>query len=120
MNLSPPLPTKTSIVLDYENEISSLNNTILSINGKRSEKEGNVGKNQRTSYSHGRNDNEDDGAYSGDDDDNMSRKKLRLFKEQALVLEETFKEHNTLSLVSERYQHFCNFNYNVGTFLEGQ
>ncbi|KAL1548646.1 Homeobox-leucine zipper protein ATHB-4 [Salvia divinorum] len=32
-----------------------------------------------------------------DDEDAAARKKLRLSKEQALVLEETFKEHNTLN-----------------------
>ena len=50
------------------------------------------------------------GSGGSDDEDggngDGSRKKLRLSKDQALVLEETFKEHSTLNPVSGI---LCNF-----------
>lgn len=58
-----------------------------SISGKRSEREDNDGERPSSSL-------EDDGG------DAAARKKLRLSKEQAAILEETFKEHNTLNPVS--------------------
>ncbi|KAM3323044.1 homeobox-leucine zipper protein HAT3 [Capsicum chacoense] len=61
--------------------VSSPNSTVSSVSGKRSHDEG-----ERTTSSL-----EDDGG------DAAARKKLRLSKEQAAVLEETFKEHNTLN-----------------------
>lgn len=46
-------------------------------------------------------DNERDCSRGSDDDDNgLTRKKLRLSKEQSAFLEESFKEHNTLNPVS--------------------
>ena len=54
---------------------------------------------ERASCSRGGSDDEDGGA-GGDGDADGSRKKLRLSKEQSLLLEETFKEHNTLNPVS--------------------
>ncbi|KAE9611222.1 hypothetical protein Lal_00012099 [Lupinus albus] len=69
-----------------ENGVSSPNSTVSSISGKRSEKEGNG---ERASCCEGGGSDEEDGENS--------RKKLRLSKEQALVLEETFKAHNTLN-----------------------
>lgn len=77
--------------------MSSPNSAVSSISGKRSERE----ENERGSCSHGSED-EDGGGFGGEGDGDMSRKKLRLSKEQALVLEETFKEHNTLNPVSQR------------------
>lgn len=88
---------------EEENGVSSPNSTISSISGKRSEREA-VGEDgeaeaeaeaERASCSRG-SDDEDGGGGDGD----ASRKKLRLSKEQSLVLEETFKEHNTLNPVS--------------------
>ncbi|KAF5446147.1 hypothetical protein F2P56_031798 [Juglans regia] len=76
-----------------ENGVSSPNSTVSSISGKRgerSEPNGEENEAERTSCSRGS--DEEDG--SGCD---TSRKKLRLSKEQSLVLEETFKEHNTLN-----------------------
>lgn len=68
--------------------VSSPNSTVSSVSGKRShEREENEGERATSSL-------EDDGG------DAAARKKLRLSKEQAAVLEETFKEHNTLNPVS--------------------
>ncbi|CAA2947091.1 homeobox-leucine zipper HAT3-like [Olea europaea subsp. europaea] len=62
--------------------------TVSSVSGKRIEREENDGKRATSSLE------EDDGG------DAAGRKKLLLSKEQAMVLEETFEEYNTLSLVS--------------------
>ncbi|CAN4125925.1 unnamed protein product [Withania somnifera] len=73
---------------DEENQlimVSSPNSTVSSVSEKRS---------------HDREENEGDRATSSLEDDGgdaAARKKLRLSKEQAAVLEETFKEHNTLN-----------------------
>ncbi|XP_055817541.1 homeobox-leucine zipper protein HAT3-like [Solanum dulcamara] len=65
--------------------VSSPNSTVSSVSGKRShEREENEGERATSSL-------EDDGG------DAAARKKLRLSKEQAAVLEETFKEYNTLN-----------------------
>ncbi|KAL2536602.1 Homeobox-leucine zipper protein ATHB-4 [Forsythia ovata] len=74
-------------ILDCEEDVmaSSPNSTVSSVSGKRSEREENDGERATSSLE------EDDGG------DAAARKKLRLSKEQAAVLEETFKEHNTLS-----------------------
>jgi len=53
---------------------------------------------ERTSCSRGSDDDDGGGGDGGDGDG--GRKKLRLTKEQSMVLEETFKEHNTLNPVS--------------------
>ncbi|KAA8515866.1 hypothetical protein F0562_019045 [Nyssa sinensis] len=75
---------------EYEEEVgvSSPNSTISSASGKRiSEREEN--ETERTSSSRGISDDDDGG--------DAARKKLRLSKEQSALLEETFKEHNTLN-----------------------
>ena len=104
----------STVVVDVEDEgagVSSPNSTVSSVmSGKRSERElmaaaaavgggGRVGDNEieRASCSLGGGSDDEDGSGNGDD---CSRKKLRLSKEQALVLEETFKEHSTLNPVS--------------------
>lgn len=71
----------TVIDCDEEVMVSSPNSTVSSLSGKRSEREENDSSLEL----------EDDGG------DAAARKKLRLSKEQAAVLEETFKEHNTLN-----------------------
>ncbi|KAK2650774.1 hypothetical protein Ddye_018263 [Dipteronia dyeriana] len=89
----------SSVDCDEENGVSSPNSTISSISGKRSEREpepepepiGDDTEAERTSCSRGSDD--EDGAAGGD----ASRKKLRLSKEQSMLLEETFKEHSTLN-----------------------
>ncbi|GMJ15076.1 hypothetical protein like AT5G47370 [Hibiscus trionum] len=76
---------------DCEEEagVSSPNSTISSsVSGKRSEREGNNGDELERASSHG---------VSDEEDGDTSRKKLRLSKDQSAVLEECFKEHNTLN-----------------------
>lgn len=101
----------STVVVDVEEDagVSSPNSTVSSVmSGKRSEREllaaaaaggGRVEDNEaeRASCSLGGGSDDEDGGGNGDDG---SRKKLRLSKEQALVLEETFKEHSTLNPVS--------------------
>ncbi|PON60882.1 Octamer-binding transcription factor [Parasponia andersonii] len=93
VNRTPPSATALAAAdYDDENGVSSPNSTVSSLSGKRSEREpvGDEIENERDSCSRG-SDDEDGGG--GDN----SRKKLRLTKEQSVVLEETFKEHNTLN-----------------------
>jgi len=87
--------------LDDDNHVSSPNSTVSSISGKRSERDPH-GENEveaeRTSCS----------CESIEEDGNGgdgARKKLRLSREQSLVLEETFKEHNTLNPMSGNFGH---------------
>ncbi|XP_027336643.1 homeobox-leucine zipper protein HAT3 [Abrus precatorius] len=91
--------TAAPVACDDENGVSSPNSTISSISGKRCEREGNGDENERASCSRGGSEDDDGGGCGGDGDGDgdTSRKKLRLSKEQAMVLEETFKEHNTLN-----------------------
>lgn len=91
MNTAP-----STVDCDEENGVSSPNSTVSSISGKRSEREpiGEETEAERASCSRGSDD--EDGGGAGD----ASRKKLRLSKEQSFLLEETFKEHNTLNPVS--------------------
>ena len=72
--------------------VSSPNSTVSSVSGKRSEREatGDEHETERAS-SHG---------ISDEEDADGSRKKLRLSKDQSAILEESFKEHNTLNPVS--------------------
>ncbi|MED6200534.1 subunit of histone acetyltransferase [Stylosanthes scabra] len=95
---SAPTSTAAVTACEDENGVSSPNSTVSSISGKRSEPNGNDENEaaERASYSRG-SDEEDGGGIGGDADGESSRKKLRLSKEQAVVLEETFKEFNTLN-----------------------
>nr|KJB39751.1 hypothetical protein B456_007G029200 [Gossypium raimondii] len=83
--------------VDCEEEagVSSPNSTISSsLSGKRSEREGNNNGDEleiERASSHG---------ISDEEDGDTSRKKLRLSKDQSAILEECFKEHNTLNPVS--------------------
>lgn len=81
---------------EEEGGVSSPNSTISSISGKRNERDpvGDETEAERASCSRASDD--EDGGAGGD----ASRKKLRLSKEQSLLLEETFKEHSTLNPVS--------------------
>ncbi|KAJ9171197.1 hypothetical protein P3X46_014592 [Hevea brasiliensis] len=81
---------------DYETGVSSPNSTISSISGKKSEREqiGEETEAERASCSRGGRVSDDEDGLAGGD---ASRKKLRLSKEQSLLLEDTFKEHNTLN-----------------------
>ncbi|XP_058745220.1 homeobox-leucine zipper protein HAT3 [Vicia villosa] len=92
------LRASAAAVFDDENGVSSPNSTVSSISGKRSEREGNGDENdavERASCSRGGSEDDDGGGCGGDGE--SSRKKLRLSKEQSVLLEETFKEHNTLN-----------------------
>ncbi|KAL0373462.1 UNVERIFIED_CONTAM: Homeobox-leucine zipper protein HAT3 [Sesamum radiatum] len=74
-------------VCDEELMVSSPNSTVSSVSGKRSERGENDGERDSSSLEI---DDSDGGDAAG-------RKKLRLCREQAAVLEESFREHNTLN-----------------------
>uniref|UniRef100_A0A5B6Z8R8 Putative homeobox-leucine zipper protein HAT4 n=1 Tax=Davidia involucrata TaxID=16924 RepID=A0A5B6Z8R8_DAVIN len=78
--------------VDCEDEagVSSPNSTISSvISGKRSEREANGDEHEIERAC--------SGGLSDDEDGDTSRKKLRLSKDQSAILEDSFKEHNTLN-----------------------
>ncbi|XWS32414.1 hypothetical protein CRYUN_Cryun23aG0157600 [Craigia yunnanensis] len=81
-------------MVDCEEEggVSSPNSTVSSISGKRNERDPVSDETEAERASCSRASDDEDGA-AGD----ASRKKLRLSKEQSLLLEETFKEHSTLN-----------------------
>ncbi|XP_021825327.1 homeobox-leucine zipper protein HAT4-like [Prunus avium] len=76
---------------DCEDEagVSSPNSTVSSVSGKRSEREAN-GEDLDIERDCSR-------GISDEEDGETSRKKLRLSKDQSAILEESFKEHNTLN-----------------------
>ncbi|XP_039002376.1 homeobox-leucine zipper protein HAT4-like [Hibiscus syriacus] len=78
--------------VDCEEEagVSSPNSTISSVSGKRSEREGTNGDEIDIERACSR-------GISDEEDGDTSRKKLRLSKDQSAILEESFKEHNTLN-----------------------
>jgi homeobox-leucine zipper protein len=95
VNLVPTPTIDNSGPVEEEAGVSSPNSTVSSLSGKRSHDRENLlddNEAERTSCSHGSDDEDGNGL-----DNAASRKKLRLSKEQALVLEETFKEHSTLN-----------------------
>ncbi|KAJ4950322.1 hypothetical protein NE237_027154 [Protea cynaroides] len=74
---------------EEEAGVSSPNSTISSVSGKRSERDPNGEEHEmERACSHG---------ISDEEDGDTSRKKLRLSKDQSAILEESFKEHNTLN-----------------------
>ncbi|XP_051115020.1 homeobox-leucine zipper protein HAT4-like [Andrographis paniculata] len=79
-----------ALAVDAEEEggVSSPNSTISSISGKRSEREAADELDAERACSRGSSDEEDA---------ENARKKLRLSKDQSAILEESFKEHNTLN-----------------------
>ncbi|GMI95652.1 hypothetical protein like AT5G47370 [Hibiscus trionum] len=79
--------------VDCEEEeagVSSPNSTISSVSGKRSERDGNNGDELDIERDCSR-------GISDEEDGDAARKKLRLSKDQSAILEESFKEHNTLN-----------------------
>ncbi|KAJ4892340.1 Homeobox-leucine zipper protein ATHB-4 [Raphanus sativus] len=93
-------------VVDSEEEavgVSSPNSTVSSVSGNKRDLvaaaggggEGDETEVERASCSHGGGSGGSEDEDGGNNDG--TRKKLRLSKEQALVLEETFKEHSTLN-----------------------
>lgn len=111
VNRTPPSAAAAAATADCyeeENGVSSPNSTVSSISGKRSEREAALGgeeaeEGDRDSCSRGGGSDDDDGGNGSGD---ASRKKLRLTKDQSLVLEETFKEHNTLNPVSSCLRYY--------------
>ncbi|KAF5816279.1 putative transcription factor HD-ZIP family [Helianthus annuus] len=83
------VPATTAAEAEEEAGVSSPNSTISSISGKRSERDVIVNENDGERAS--------SRGISDDEDGDNSRKKLRLSKDQSAVLEESFKEHNTLN-----------------------
>ncbi|XP_043718021.1 homeobox-leucine zipper protein HAT4 [Telopea speciosissima] len=74
---------------EEETGVSSPNSTISSLSGKRSERDTNGDELEiERACSRG---------ISDEEDGDGSRKKLRLSKDQSAILEESFKEHNTLN-----------------------
>ncbi|GKV10829.1 hypothetical protein SLEP1_g22141 [Rubroshorea leprosula] len=85
---------------DEEAGVSSPNSTISSVSGKRSERDGGEEHELDRASSRG---------ISDEEDGDTSRKKLRLSKDQSAILEESFKEHNTLNPVTvfvTRFTHY--------------
>ncbi|KAA8522195.1 hypothetical protein F0562_012868 [Nyssa sinensis] len=76
---------------DCEDEagVSSPNSTISSVSGKRSDRDVNGDEHEMERAS--------SRGMSDEEDGDPSRKKLRLSKDQSAILEESFKEHNTLN-----------------------
>ncbi|WZZ48537.1 hypothetical protein YC2023_048644 [Brassica napus] len=100
-------PPSVAVVVELDEEtagMSSPNSNVSSVSGNKRDLaaaargEGDETEGERASCSHG------GGSCGSDDEDGAnrdgSRKKLRLSKDEALVLEETFKEHSTLNPVS--------------------
>ncbi|KAL2472074.1 Homeobox-leucine zipper protein HAT4 [Abeliophyllum distichum] len=82
------LPTAADA--DEEAGVSSPNSTISSVSGKRSEREATGSDELELERDCSR-------GISDEEDGDGSRKKLRLSKDQSAILEESFKEHNTLN-----------------------
>ncbi|RRT55706.1 hypothetical protein B296_00038436 [Ensete ventricosum] len=72
---------------------SSPNSTLSSVSGKRAERDTHLGDEHDPDRACSR-------GISDEEDGDASRKKLRLSKDQSAILEESFKEHNTLNPVS--------------------
>lgn len=86
----------TTVDLEEENGMSSPNSTVSSLSGNKRSL-----VNERSELPNG--DEILEFSRSDDEDGDNSRKKLRLSKEQSAILEESFKEHNTLNPVSIFY-----------------
>ncbi|KAJ1296253.1 hypothetical protein BS78_01G285700 [Paspalum vaginatum] len=100
VNRAPPGESRPRASCSEDEEpgaSSSPNSTLSSLSGKRgapARSSGEVGPHTpRAAGGGGGSDDEDSGSGSG----GGSRKKLRLSKDQAAVMEESFNEHNTLN-----------------------
>nr|CAA64221.1 homeobox-leucine zipper protein [Spuriopimpinella brachycarpa] len=81
----------TTVDMEEEAGVSSPNSTISSVSGKRSlERSENGNGDDLLDCSRGL-------INSDEEDGDNSRKKLRLSKDQSAILEDSFKEHNTLN-----------------------
>ncbi|KAI3693216.1 hypothetical protein L6452_33047 [Arctium lappa] len=96
IDVNRPPSTSALVALTAERDddalVSSPNSTVSSVSGKRIEREENEAERESSSHGVSGEEEEEDGG-----DASAARKKLRLSKDQAAVLEETFKEHNTLN-----------------------
>ncbi|XP_057981519.1 homeobox-leucine zipper protein HAT4 isoform X2 [Malania oleifera] len=95
VNRSPPPPPAVGNA-DDDAGVSSPKSTVSSISAKRGEREETEAERASSSPALFVVDGEDDGGGDGGGEEAV-KKKLRLTKEQAAVLEDTFKEHNTLN-----------------------
>ncbi|WOL07605.1 homeobox-leucine zipper protein HAT4-like isoform X2 [Canna indica] len=75
---------------DEDAGASSPNSTLSSVGGKRAERDHPLGDEHDPDRASSR-------GISDEEDGEGSRKKLRLSKDQSAILEESFKEHNTLN-----------------------
>ncbi|KAF8032783.1 hypothetical protein BT93_D1622 [Corymbia citriodora subsp. variegata] len=89
IDVNRPPPSTADCEEQEEAGVSSPNSTISSVSGKRGEREMVSGGED--------NEAERDCRGSDEEDGENSRKKLRLSKDQSAVLEESFREHNTLN-----------------------
>ncbi|KAI3921587.1 hypothetical protein MKW92_027047 [Papaver armeniacum] len=97
----------TTATIDCEEEVgvSSPNSTVSSISGNKRRSierdtincSGGDGEDNEIERASSRSGGNGGGMNSDDEDGENSRKKLRLSKDQSAILEETFKEHNTLN-----------------------
>ncbi|KAK9095227.1 hypothetical protein Scep_026696 [Stephania cephalantha] len=87
------MPSTSAIDCEEEAGVSSPNSTISTVSGKRSSDRGEA--------INGAEDNDLERAssrgVSDEEDGDTSRKKLRLSKDQSAILEDSFKDHNTLN-----------------------
>nr|CAA64491.1 homeobox-leucine zipper protein [Spuriopimpinella brachycarpa] len=83
------IPAMT-VDMEEETGVSSPNSTISSLSGNKRSL-----VNERSELANG--DEILESSRSDDEDGDNSRKKLRLTKDQSAILEESFKEHNTLN-----------------------
>ncbi|KAL3497543.1 hypothetical protein ACH5RR_040275 [Cinchona calisaya] len=90
VNRLPPAAAATADDGEEEAGVSSPNSTLSSISGKRSERGEANGEDLDLERASSR-------GISDEEDGDNSRKKLRLSKDQSAILEESFKEHNTLN-----------------------
>lgn len=90
----------TTVDMEEETGMSSPNSTISSLSGNKRSL-----VNERSELATG--DEILECSRSDDEDGDNSRKKLRLTKDQSAILEESFKEHNTLNPVSM----FCCYSF---------
>ncbi|XP_048141357.1 homeobox-leucine zipper protein HAT4-like isoform X2 [Rhodamnia argentea] len=93
IDVNRPPPSTADCEEQEEAGASSPNSTISSVSGKRGEREmvsGGEDNEAERDCSRG-------GGGSDEEDGENSRKKLRLSKDQSAVLEESFREHNTLN-----------------------
>lgn len=99
VNRSPLSSSAAADNNDDEAALSSPDSTVSSVSGKRSVADAGGGGGGGDEHDGERDSSSRAAAGSDEEDGEGSRKKLRLTKDQSAVLEESFKEHNTLNPV---------------------